>query len=169
MQIINDKVVSVHYELRTTKGGEVVEKTEKENPLTFLFGHKNMLPKFEDNLKDLKKGDKFDFMLKAEEGYGKFNQDMVIDIPAKTLSPDGKIDKTQIFVGKTLAMQDNKGNKFNGLVKEVGEDKVKMDFNHPMADKDLFFSGEIATIRDADANELKQGHPGHECTGCGKH
>ena len=169
MQILKDKVVSVYYELRTTKDGEVVEKTGEENPLTFLFGHKNMLPKFEDNLKDLKKSDKFNFMLKAEDAYGKSNEKMVIDVPANVFASNGKIDKKNIVVGKTIEMQDNRGQKFKGVVKRVGDEIVKIDFNHPMANKDLFFSGEIATIRQAEPNEIKQGFPEHECTSCGKH
>ena len=169
MQINNDKVVSVQYELRTEKEGVVVEKTSEDHPLTFLFGHKNMLPKFEDNLMNLKKGDKFDFMLKTEEAYGKFKQEMIIDIPAQSFSQDGKIDKNEIVVGKTMSMQDAQGRKFNGTIKEVSDEKVKMDFNHPMADRDLYFKGEIAIIREATEDELKQGQPEHECTGCGKH
>lgn len=169
MQINNDKVVSLQYELRTEKGGAVVEKTDVEHPLTFLFGHKNMLPKFEENLKNLKKGDKFDFMLNTEDGYGKFKEEMVVDVPANIFSQDGKIDKNEIVVGKTMAMQDAQGNKFNGTVKAISDQTVKMDFNHPMANKNLYFKGEVSTIRDANANEIKQGYPEHECTGCGKH
>ena len=80
MQITNNKVVAVHYELKNEKDGKIVESTYDNQPLTFLFGHKNMLPKFEENLKKYKKGEKFQFMLSAEDAYGKYNPQMLIDV-----------------------------------------------------------------------------------------
>jgi len=40
----------------------------------------------------------------------------------------------------------------------VGLDKVKIDFNHPMAGVDLYFSGSVELVRDAEAEELAHGH-----------
>lgn len=58
---------------------------------------------------------------------------------------------------------------------EIGEEKVKMNFNHPMAGMDLYFSGEITKIREASENEIRHGHvhssdhdcgDGGGCSGC---
>ncbi|MDE5744511.1 MAG: peptidylprolyl isomerase, partial [Paramuribaculum sp.] len=46
---------------------------------------------------------------------------------------------------------------------EVTDTKVKMDFNHPLAGKDVRFKGKILTVRDATPEELQ---PAHGC-GCG--
>jgi FKBP-type peptidyl-prolyl cis-trans isomerase SlyD len=55
-------------------------------------------------------------------------------------------------------MQDQHGNPLEGLVLEIGEDTVKMDFNHPLAGKHLHFSGEVLDVREASAEETEHGH-----------
>ncbi len=68
MEITDKKIVSLIYELREdSDAGTVVEQIEKTNPLTFLFGSGNLLPKFEEHLSSLKSGDKFEFGLNSED------------------------------------------------------------------------------------------------------
>ncbi len=172
MNIEKNKIVSLHYELRTSKDGEIQETTKNSEPLTFIFGQGNMLPKFEENLKDLKTGDKYSFMLSPQNGYGICNPQMIIEIPKTTFAPDGNLDPNAVSVGKVIGMQDNQGNRFNGTVLTIGDANITMDFNHAMAGKYLFFSGEIVEVRDATQKEQEHSHhhgDGHECTGCGKH
>jgi len=171
MIIEKDKVVSLHYELRTEKNGDIQETTKGGQPLTFIYGNQQMLPKFEENLANLKTGEKFEFMLDPKNGYGEVNPQMIIDIPKTSLSQDGKLDPNIVAVGKVIGMQDAQGNRFNGTVLEIKEDTVNMDFNHTMAGKDLFFSGEIVEVRNETKEEYEhRNHQhDHECTGCGKH
>jgi FKBP-type peptidyl-prolyl cis-trans isomerase SlyD len=62
---------------------------------------------------------------------------------------------------------DGEGNHLNGVINEITEDHVKMDFNHPMAGLDLFFSGKVIEIREATDQELSG--TAHSCSGCGSH
>jgi FKBP-type peptidyl-prolyl cis-trans isomerase SlyD len=79
MVIEKNKVVSVSYELRTHgKEGEIVDLAYEESPLQFIYGIGMMLPKFEENLSNLKVNDTFDFMLTSEEGYGERNEEMYL-------------------------------------------------------------------------------------------
>jgi FKBP-type peptidyl-prolyl cis-trans isomerase SlyD len=55
-------------------------------------------------------------------------------------------------------MSDQDGNKMQGLVVDVTEEMVKMDFNHPLAGRDLTFTGIVHSIREATAEELDHGH-----------
>ena len=55
-------------------------------------------------------------------------------------------------------MSDQEGNKMQGLVMDVNEQFVKMDFNHPLAGKDLYFQGSVIGIREASAEEIDHGH-----------
>ena len=48
-------------------------------------------------------------------------------------------------------MRDQDGNAIKGLVVEITDDVVKMDFNHPLAGRDLFFKGSVETVREATA------------------
>ncbi len=159
MKIENNKVVSLSYEL-STEGfdSQLVEKTQEGQPLEFIFGIGMMLPKFEENLKGLKKGDKFKFKIEAVDGYGLSNPENIIELPNATFERDGKVEDGLLVKDNVIAMQDNQGNRFNGRVEEVKEDSVIMDFNHPMADKDLYFTGEILDVRDATPEELDHGH-----------
>ena len=76
---------------------------------------------------------------------------------------EGKFDEEMIKAGALVPMMTADGYRINGLVKEVTADKVKMDFNHPLAGKAVRFDGKILTVRDATPEELQ---PAHGC-GCG--
>lgn len=169
MIIESNKVVSIVYELRkdSTKG-EVIENLNSDNPLIFLYGSGNLLPKFEENLNGLKKEDEFTFMLKTDEAYGVVQDSALVDVPLDVFKVDGQVDQTMIKVGNSIPMLDNEGRRLNGLVLSIGEETVKMDFNHPMAGADLFFNGKVADIREANEDELKHGHihSSGSCSNC---
>jgi FKBP-type peptidyl-prolyl cis-trans isomerase SlyD len=159
MVIEKQKVVSVTYQLNVNeKDGEVVETVNKEKPLTFLYGVGNMLEKFEENIKGLQQGDQFDFMIPSDEAYGQASDDAVVDLPLNVFEIEGEVDYDLLKVGNYIPMQDQQGNRLDGIVLEVGDEKVKMDFNHPLAGDDLFFQGEVLDVREATQDEINQGH-----------
>lgn len=169
LTVKKDNVVSITYELRVNQAdGKVIESLDENKPLTFLFGRGSLLPKFEDNISGLKAGDKFDFDLPCEDAYGEINANAIIDLPMNVFEINGKIDEKILKVGNTIPMQDNSGNRLNGLVKEIKSEKVKMDFNHPLAGNHLFFVGEVREIRSATEEELHHGHAHSQsnCEGC---
>lgn len=159
MVIKENKVVSLTYELRVNdENGEIVEKVENKSPLVFLFGRGNLLPDFEANINGLKKGDPFSFELQPEKAYGLVSEEAIVDLPKNIFEIDGKIDHNLLKEGTNIPMQDNSGNRLNGIVLEVADDSVKMDFNHPLAGDTLFFNGEVEHIRDATSEEIEHGH-----------
>ncbi len=171
MTIAENKVVSIIYKLRKdNENGEVVEELTKEKPLTFLFGRGNLLPSFEDNLAGLNEGDPFNFTLSSDEAYGPVQENAIVDVPIDVFRIEGEIDRNLLQEGNTIPMLDREGNRLNGVVKEIGDEAVKMDFNHPMAGQDLYFSGEVTCIREAKQDELEHGHIHSEesCEGCDK-
>lgn len=159
MKAEKNNVVSLTYELRITgKDGEVIDAANENQPLDFIYGSGMMLPKFEENLTNLKADDTFDFMLKAEEGYGIRNEENVADVPMNVFQQDGKIEEGLLTVGNVIPLQDQEGNRFNGQVISLTDDTVKLDFNHPLAGESLYFTGKILTVRDATKQELEHGH-----------
>jgi FKBP-type peptidyl-prolyl cis-trans isomerase SlyD len=167
MEITKDKVVSITYELRKdNENGEVVEKVTSENPLTFIFGVGGMLPKFEENLNGMKTGDGFKFGLNSEDAYGPAVENAVVDVPLEVFKVDGQVDNNILQVGNMVPMMDNSGNRLNGKILEIKEEVVKMDFNHPMAGEDLFFTGSVTEVRDATPEELSHGHVHNNQGGC---
>lgn len=159
MKIEKNKVVAVSYELRLEENSdEIIDLAYDDKPLEFIYGSGMMLQKFEDNLGSLLKGDTFKFKLTSEEGYGKRVEENVSDIPVDVFMQNGKIEEKLLTIGNIIPLQDDKGNHYNGQVVSVDEKTVKLDFNHPLADKDLYFSGKIVDVREATQQELEHGH-----------
>jgi len=159
MKIGNQKVVSLTYELKLNDDkGEMVQKVDKDRPFVYLFGVGGLLPLFEKNLEGKMSGDVFSFGLTADEGYGPVNEDAVVPLDKSIFEVEGKIDEEMIKVGNIVPMQNDQGQPLNGTVIEITEDKVVMDFNHPLAGQNLHFSGEILEVRDASKEELTHGH-----------
>lgn len=156
MTIDNNHAVTLKYILKTDDAnGEkvLVEETTNENPLSFIYGAGMMIPKFEEQIKGLKTGDKTSFTILPEDGYGELNPEAVVQLPidmfeGQELPP----------VGAILPLSDNQGNNFQAFVVEVTPEAVIADLNHPMAGKPLHFEVEILNNREATAEELSHGH-----------
>ena len=161
MQISEDKAVAVNYYLTASKNNqpeELIEQTSPEHPFVFLFGFGGVLPDFESNLNGKKKGDKFDFKIEAEKGYGAFEKDYVVKIEKSAFEVDGQFDSSRIKLGEDIEMNDAEGNQLIGKVLEITDAHVEMDFNHPLAGFDLHFIGEVLEVRAATQEELDHGH-----------
>ncbi len=159
MKVGKNKVVTLTYTLHANdENGEIIQKVDESRPFVHLFGVGTLLPDFEKNLEGLEPGDEFAFSLTAEQGYGKSNPEMILDLDKKIFEIDGKVDENIVFEGNTITMQDQNGNPIEGKVVNVGENSVKMDFNHPLAGQNLFFKGKILDVREATEEELAHGH-----------
>jgi FKBP-type peptidyl-prolyl cis-trans isomerase SlyD len=161
MTIENQTVVSLDYKLTTDENGveREVEQTTPANPFMFLFGSNSVLPAFEANLIGKSIGDTFDFLLSATEGYGMRDEKNVIAINISAFhDSEGKPDSSILVIGKTLTMSDQQGRMFRGMVTEIGEESVVMDFNHPLAGKELHFRGQVVGVRPATTEEMQHGH-----------
>lgn len=159
MVIEGKKAVAVHYTL--TEGsadGTLVESTLGSEPLLFVYGIGQMIPDFEANLQGLKPGDRFAFGIQAANAYGEYDETAMAEVPKSMFEEDGEIPEDLLEVGNTLPLEDEEGFSFEGTVAAVGEESVKLDFNHPLAGVDLFFTGYVESIRDADPEELEHGH-----------
>lgn len=174
MTISDQKVVSLSYVLRTEgPEGEIVETVKEESPMMFIYGTGNLLPKFEENIAGLKKGDVFSFTLNAVDAYGEAMEEAVVSVPKSAfIGEDGETNEDILFVNNVLPMMDSDGNRMEGIIIEITEDTVVMDFNHPLAGDDLHFTGTVVDLRDATEEELAHGHLHSQscnggCSDCG--
>jgi FKBP-type peptidyl-prolyl cis-trans isomerase SlyD len=155
MKIENNKMVSLIYELREGDSeGRILEILDENRPLTFVYGKGKLLPFFESNINALDNGEAFSFTLTSEIAYGERREDMIIDVPVSVFETDGKINEDICRVGNEVPMMDTEGNPLNGVINEITDTFVKMDFNHPMAGLNLYFTGKIVDVRDATDYEL---------------
>ena len=165
MTIGKNKVAALRYELEVD--GEIVDKSLETKPLDYIHGTGMLLEKFEENLEGLGAGDRFEFTLSPEEGYGEADPKKQFDIPMEAFMTDGKVQEDLLKVGNSIPMLNSSGMVCMGIVRAVKEDAVTMDFNHSLAGKTLHFRGEIISVRDATEKELTEGLHGeylpHEC------
>src|SRR5690349_6942344 len=108
MNISKDKVVSVNYMLSVSAEGkpeELVEQTSKEHPFVFLFGHEAALPEFEQKLAGKQPGDRFDFSITSDNGYGSHEKDNIVQIDKTAFEIDGQFDSARVKVDAELPMR----------------------------------------------------------------
>lgn len=158
MIIDQNHVVAISYTLREKDSPEIIEKVEETDPFVFLFGAGNLLEKFEANLSGKTIGDNFDFVLVATDAYGIMEAEAIVDVPIEVFMQDGKLMEDLVIPGRQVRLVDQQGNPLTGIVLERGLEKIKIDFNHPMAGKDLHFTGKVLQIRPATQEEIDHGH-----------
>ena len=128
-----------------------------------------LLPKFEEAILGKEIGESVAFTLEPKDGYGEVIAEAVVDLPKDIFMVDGKLAEDILFVGSQVPMSDAQGNRMMGIVKEVGEQTVKMDFNHPMAGKTLNFEVDVVSVRDVPPEDLQGGCSCGDCgDGCGE-
>jgi len=137
--IENGKVVSVHYVGKFTDG-EVFDSSEGREPLQFEVGSGQLIPGFESAIIGKVVGDKVTASITPEEGYGLVREDLIVSVPLDKMPGD-------VEVGQALEAQGDNGQSAQVFVKEVNEDNVVIDGNHPLAGKDLVFEIEVIEIQ----------------------
>lgn len=159
MIVEKHKAVFVHYRLNeSTADGPMVETTENREPLAFIYGMGMMIPDFEKNLAGLQAGDTFAFGIKAGDAYGEYDEGALVEVPRTIFEENGQVPDGLLEIGNMLPLMDQEGNHLQGMVAAVQADRVKIDFNHPMAGVDLFFTGHVDSLRDAEPAEIEHGH-----------
>ena len=169
MKAEKNKVVAVSYELEVE--GKIADKAGSDRPLEYIQGTGMLLPLFEAAVEGKEPGEGFDFILSPADGYGEYNPNFKFDIPKSAFEVEGILREDLLVVGNIIPMLNAQGQVIQGKVDSIGEDSVKMDFNHPMAGKTLHFTGKVESVREASEKELTEGLHGEylpqEGCGCG--
>lgn len=151
--------VTLSYTLRVDSfEGRIIETVSESKPLTFVFGDGSLLENFENKSKGLSPNDNFDFSLTPDQAYGYTDENAIISIPLNAFEVNGSVDYEMVKLGNYVPMRDEQGNKLNGLVLEINDETVKMDFNHPLAGEMLFFKGTINQVRQVKEEDYENNH-----------
>jgi FKBP-type peptidyl-prolyl cis-trans isomerase SlyD len=157
MKIEPNAIATICYEVRERETGTLLQHIPCDRPEQFLFGHGLLIDAFEQNLQGLTSGALFRFTVDCNNAYGPVDPSAVFDLPVSTFADeDGTIDESIVKTGHVFPMADKNGNRHFGKIIRIMEGRVTMDFNHPLAGKNLIFSGSIISIRLAEAHEIKE-------------
>lgn len=167
MVIENDMVADVAYKIYLdSPQGKMVESVEEEAPREILFGRDHLISGFEKGLFGKGTGD-FSFEIKSEDAFGPVREELRVPVSRNAFMDNGKLRDDLLYVNNTINMLDQNGRQLRGVIREIHDEDVLMDFNHPLAGKDLFVSGNVLSIRTATEYDL-DAHGGCGCGGsCG--
>ena len=135
-------MVSLEYTLKSPEG-QVLESSKGKEPLKYIHGQKMMIPGLEKELAGMKVGGEKHVTVKPEDGYGKVDPNAVQEVPKDKIPPNA------LKVGAVLAARSPEGMVVPMTVREIKEETVVMDMNHPMAGKTLVFDVKVVDIQPA--------------------
>jgi len=122
--------------------GTVFDSSEKHGQaLEFEIGKGMIIKGFESAVMEMKVGDEKDIKLEPKDAYGDVNPEMVKEVPKAQIPTEG------LKEGLTLVMKLPDGNQIPATIKEIGEEKVTIDLNHPLAGKTLNFNLKLVEIK----------------------
>ncbi len=150
--IAKDLVVGIDYRLTVSDGTEV-DTTEGRGPLEYLHGHANIIPGLEKALEGARVGDAFNMEFAPAEAYGERDPEREIEVTRRQLGFEPE-------VGTVVQAQLPDGREQHLLIAKVEGDTVTLDGNHPLAGETLRFEVSVASLREATADEIGQGHVG---------
>lgn len=149
--VADDVVVTMEYTVKVD--GEVVDSSDDHEPIEFLQGHSQVISGLEKQLYGMAVGDSKSFVVAPREGYGERDADAIADIPRSEFPDDIPLEP-----GVELQMEDEDGDVMNAVIVSAGDKTIRLDFNHPLAGKELHFSVQVIGLRQATAEELEHGH-----------
>lgn len=145
-RIEKDVVVGINYRLTLSDGTEV-DSTADRGPMEYLHGHGNLIPGLEKALDGLELGAELDISFEPDEGYGTHEPDKVVEVTKEQLGFEPE-------VGTVVAAKLPDGREQHLLIAEIEGDKVTLDGNHPLAGQTLHFEVSVASLREANSDEL---------------
>ena len=147
----DNKVVTLDYTLKVDGG--VIDTSEGGEPIQFIQGQGQIISGLEKNLYGMQVGESKDVVVPPEEGYGEVDDSAFADVPRSEFPTNIPIEP-----GVALQLRDQKGEVLEAYIVEVYPDSVRLNFNHPLAGKELHFSVNVVNIRDATREEIVHGH-----------
>ena len=132
--------ITLHFAVRLMDGTEL-DSTFDGKPASFVWGDDSLLPGFERALLGLKAGDKRSVFLSAEDGFGEYNADNV-----QHFRRDEFPDDAELNPGVVMNFADAARAELPGVIARIEDDWVYVDFNHPLAGRELTFEVEIIDV-----------------------
>src|SRR3990172_3867427 len=150
LTVQSGRVVTMEYTLKVD--GVVTDSSEGGEPLEYVHGAGNIIPGLEQEITGMALGDSKEVLVAAADGYGEEDKEAFMDVPR-----DQFPDEIPMQVGTELQVKNQAGQPMFARIDKVGAESVRLDFNHPLADKELHFSVKVVGLREATAEEKDHG------------
>ncbi len=150
-EVSKDLVVSMEYELRVD--GELIDSADANDLLEFIQGHGHIIPGLEREIEGMKIDESKEVFVKAVDAYGEYDPEEIIELPKTEFPEDFPFEP-----GTEVVMENEEGEEMSAFIEEVTLDSVTLNFNHPLAGKDLNFKVTIRGLRAATPEELEHDH-----------
>jgi FKBP-type peptidyl-prolyl cis-trans isomerase SlpA len=138
LQIETGMSVTLHFSL-VLEDGHIIDSNFESEPATFSVGDGNLLPGFESILMGLVNGDEREFTIPPEQAFGQHNPQNVQAVER------GNFDQEELELGAMFSFQNGDG-ELPGVIVDVDDNEVMIDFNHPLAGKNIIFQVKIIDI-----------------------
>ncbi len=146
--------ISLHFSLALANG-ELIDSNFDQAPACFRLGDGSMLPGFEQQLLGLKAGDEIESLLPAQQAFGEVNPANKHRFPIAKFKDLLEDDLIPTRVGSVVSFKDAGGFDLPGVVEEIYESTVVVDFNHPLAGKEIVFKACIESVIAADVETVE--------------
>lgn len=135
-----DTKITLHFSL-ALEDGSVVDSNFDSDPATFVFGDGSLLPGFEEVLTGLEPGAEGTFTISPEKGFGQHNPGNIQTFSRKDFDVELTLEP-----GLMLSFADANQAELPGVVIEVDDDEVTVDFNHPLAGHSINFTVKVISV-----------------------
>jgi FKBP-type peptidyl-prolyl cis-trans isomerase SlyD len=152
LKVRKDNVVSIEYTVQL-EDGEVIDASEGKGPLQYIHGHQMIIEGLEEALSSMEVGETKEVVVPPEKAYGEYIEEAQ-EWLAKELFPA----EVRLEPGEIIAAKDSEGGTVMLHIKEVEDQRVLVDYNHPLAGETLQFDVKVVDIRPATPQELEHGH-----------
>jgi FKBP-type peptidyl-prolyl cis-trans isomerase SlyD len=144
-------VVSLTYEVRLDDG-QLVDFSEDE-PFQYIHGQGAVIPGLEEALAGMKPGESKKVTIPPKQAYGERVEGATQWIPRAAFPVE-----EDLVPGMVFQVEDEEGQAAPIFVKEIEEERVLVDYNHPLAGETLHYAVTIEDVRPATEEELAHGH-----------
>ena len=152
MALGQNKVVTMNYTLKDDQGN-IIQTTNNSRPFQFLSGNQQILPKLESEIDAMIIGSKKNVKIAAAEAYGEYSEQAIQQVKKESFPAD-----VDLKVGMEFVANSPEGHQMPFVIKNIKNEEITVDFNHPLAGMDLEFDVELIDIRNATPEEMQHGH-----------
>ena len=140
-KVKNGNNVKVHYVGTFDDGTEFDNSRTRGQTLDFEVGSERLLPAFNEAVVGMQEGDTKSVSLEAERAYGTIDPNAFQEVPKQQFGDDFVFEVGGMIQGQTPT------GPFLARIHEIQEQNITLDFNHPLAGKDLNFEIELVSIK----------------------